>query len=89
MNSVTNILQQTSETLFSFEVLPPLRGKSIEQIYSTIDRLMAFHPAFIEVTTHRSASSRSMECLSSLMSFVVVILSKKQSTSCSTSRSST
>lgn len=54
MKSVTEILQQTDETLFSFEVLPPLRGKSIEQIYSTIDRLMAFHPAFIEVTTHRS-----------------------------------
>ena len=54
MNSVSDILQQTNETLFSFEVLPPLRGKSIEQIYSTIDRLMPFRPAFIEVTTHRS-----------------------------------
>jgi len=54
MKSVTEILQQTDETLFSFEVLPPLRGKSIEQIYETIDRLMPFHPAFIEVTTHRS-----------------------------------
>lgn len=52
--SVTDILTQTNETLFSFEVLPPLRGKSIEQIYTTIDRLIAFNPAFIEVTTHRS-----------------------------------
>ena len=52
--SVTDILSTTSETLFSFEVLPPLRGKSIDQIYKTIDRLMQFHPAFIEVTTHRS-----------------------------------
>lgn len=52
--SVTEILQQTDKTLFSFEVLPPLRGKSIDQIYSTIDRLMPFDPAFIEVTTHRS-----------------------------------
>ncbi len=54
MNSVADILNNTKETLFSFEVLPPLRGKSIEQIYATIDRLMEFHPAFIEVTTHRS-----------------------------------
>ena len=52
--SVTDILQQTQETLFSFEVLPPLRGKGIGQIYGAIDRLMPFNPAFIEVTTHRS-----------------------------------
>ena len=52
--SVSEILSTTHSTLFSFEVLPPLRGKNIEQIYQTIDRLMKFHPAFIEVTTHRS-----------------------------------
>lgn len=52
--SVSEILQNTSETLFSFEVLPPLRGKSIDQIYKTIDRLLPFNPAFVEVTTHRS-----------------------------------
>lgn len=52
--SVAEILKTTPETLFSFEVLPPLKGKSINQIYDTIDRLMAFNPAFIEVTTHRS-----------------------------------
>ncbi len=54
MKSVTDILNSTKETLFSFEVLPPVRGKSIEQIYGTINRLMKFEPAFIEVTTHRS-----------------------------------
>lgn len=54
MNSVTDILQSTRETLFSFEVLPPLRGKGLDSIYRTIDRLMQFDPAFIEVTTHRS-----------------------------------
>ena len=52
--SVTDILKNTQETLFSFEVLPPLRGKSIDQIYGAIDRLKPFNPAFIEVTTHRS-----------------------------------
>jgi len=52
--SVTEILCNTRETLFSFEVLPPIKGKSMEQIYKTIDRLMPFNPAFIEVTTHRS-----------------------------------
>ena len=52
--SVSEILQKTDKTLFSFEVLPPLRGKSIDQIYKTVDKLMPFHPAFIEITTHRS-----------------------------------
>lgn len=52
--SVTDILRNAEKTLFSFEVLPPLKGRSITQIYETIDRLMAFAPAFIEVTTHRS-----------------------------------
>ena len=52
--SVSDILRTTPTTLFSFEVLPPLKGKSIEQIYKTIDRLLPFNPAFIEVTTHRS-----------------------------------
>lgn len=52
--SVTEILRNAEKTLFSFEVLPPLKGRSITQIYETIDRLMAFAPAFIEVTTHRS-----------------------------------
>ena len=54
MESVSEILSGAKQTLFSFEVLPPVRGKNIEQIYQTIDRLMAFSPAFIEVTTHRS-----------------------------------
>lgn len=52
--SVADILKNTKETLFSFEVLPPVKGKSIEQIFQTIDGLMEFNPAFIEVTTHRS-----------------------------------
>ena len=38
---------------FSFEVLPPLRGKGIDSIYRTIDRLMPFDPAYINITTHR------------------------------------
>lgn len=52
--SIASLLQSTQETLFSFEVLPPRKGKSITQIYNTIERLLPFNPAFIEVTTHRS-----------------------------------
>ena len=41
-------------TAFSFEVLPPLRGKGMESIYRTIDNLMQFNPVCINITTHRA-----------------------------------
>lgn len=41
------------KTLFSFEILPPLKGKSIQSIYEGIDPLMEFKPSFIDVTYHR------------------------------------
>lgn len=42
-----------NKTLFSFEILPPLKGKSIDSLYEAIDPLMEFNPAFIDVTYHR------------------------------------
>lgn len=44
----------TKQPYFSFEVLPPLRGRGMESIYRTIDNLMPFHPAYINITTHRA-----------------------------------
>ncbi|MFY0644913.1 MAG: methylenetetrahydrofolate reductase [NAD(P)H] [Bacteroidia bacterium] len=41
------------ETLFSFEVLPPLKGKSIDSLFKAIDPLMECKPAFVDVTYHR------------------------------------
>lgn len=41
------------KTLFSFEILPPLKGKSIQSIFDGIDPLMEFDPKFINVTYHR------------------------------------
>lgn len=46
-------LQQHKGTLFSIEILPPLKGKSIQSIYDSIDPLMEFKPAFVDVTYHR------------------------------------
>lgn len=46
-------LKTTDKTLFSFEILPPLKGKSIQSIYDGIDPLMEFNPAFVNVTYHR------------------------------------
>lgn len=41
------------KTLFSFEILPPQKGKNIDHIYEAIDTLLAFDPAYINVTYHR------------------------------------
>lgn len=51
---VTEHIAQAKDTLISFEILPPLKGKSIESIYDHLDPLMEFKPAFINVTYHRS-----------------------------------
>src|ERR1700683_3105433 len=47
-------LQQATGTLVSFEILPPLKGKTISSIYDHLDPLMEFKPSFINVTYHRS-----------------------------------
>jgi methylenetetrahydrofolate reductase (NADPH) len=41
-------------TLLSYEVLPPLKGKTIKSLYDHIDPLMEFKPSWINVTYHRS-----------------------------------
>lgn len=41
------------QTLISFEVLPPLKGGSMQAIFETLDPLMEFKPPFIDVTYHR------------------------------------
>lgn len=50
---LTEKLNQSKSTLFSIEILPPLKGKSIQSIYDGIDPLMEFKPAFVDVTYHR------------------------------------
>ena len=50
---VIDHIQAAKSTLFSFEILPPLKGKSIQSIYDGIDPLMEFKPKFINVTYHR------------------------------------
>jgi methylenetetrahydrofolate reductase (NADPH) len=50
---VIDHINEAKETLFSFEILPPLKGKSIQSIYNGIDPLMEFKPKFVNVTYHR------------------------------------
>jgi methylenetetrahydrofolate reductase (NADPH) len=51
---VIDHIRQAKDTLISFEILPPLKGKGISAIYSHLDPLMELKPAYINVTYHRS-----------------------------------
>lgn len=51
---VIDHIHQAKDTLVSFEVLPPLKGKNISSLYQHLDPLMEFKPSFINVTYHRS-----------------------------------
>lgn len=53
---ITEHIQQAKDTLVSFEVLPPLKGKTITSLYEHLDPLMEFKPSWINVTYHRSES---------------------------------
>ena len=46
-------IEKRQGTLFSFEILPPLKGVGIQSIFDGIDPLMEFNPSFIDVTYHR------------------------------------
>ncbi len=50
---ITDHISTAKDTLFSFEILPPLKGQDINQIYAGIEPLMEFNPPFIDVTYHR------------------------------------
>ena len=51
---VADLLKNNGSTGFSFEILPPLKGSSIEKSFKTIDTLREFDPLYINITTHRS-----------------------------------
>ncbi len=53
MTKVTDYIKNAKKTLFSFEILPPLKGESVHQLFKSIEPLMEFNPPFIDVTYHR------------------------------------
>jgi methylenetetrahydrofolate reductase (NADPH) len=50
---VIDHLNEADETIFSFEILPPLKGQNIQRIFDSIDPLLEFKPPFVNVTYHR------------------------------------
>jgi len=53
MKVIQHIENAKGKPLFSFEILPPLKGQNIQSIFDSMDPLMEFNPPFIDVTYHR------------------------------------
>lgn len=51
---VTEIIQASKKTLFTFELVPPLKGRTLEPLLETIRTLMEFDPSYINVTNHQA-----------------------------------
>jgi methylenetetrahydrofolate reductase (NADPH) len=50
---ITEHINKAKSTLFSFEVLPPLKGQSLNEMLEGIEPLVEFKPPFVDVTYHR------------------------------------
>jgi methylenetetrahydrofolate reductase (NADPH) len=50
---VIDKIKKAKKTLFTFELLPPLKGHTIQEIYDAIDPLIQFDPAYINITYHQ------------------------------------
>ena len=53
MKVTEHIKRAKGKTLFSFEIIPPIKGRSITELHKNIEPLMEFKPPFIDVTTSR------------------------------------
>ncbi|MBE9464854.1 methylenetetrahydrofolate reductase [NAD(P)H] [Dyadobacter subterraneus] len=54
MTKVTEFIRQAQgKTLFSIEIIPPLKGQNITELLDSIEPLMEFKPPFVDVTYHR------------------------------------
>ncbi len=53
MTKICEYFQNVKETQFSIEILPPVKGESIQALYNKINPLMEFKPKFVDVTYHR------------------------------------
>ena len=51
---IIDIINTSNEPVFSFEILPPLKGNSIYKVFDIIDKLKKFNPKFVNITSHHS-----------------------------------
>ena len=51
---VIDIINSRKSPIFSFELLPPLRGNSIQKVFNIVDKLRELDPKYINITSHHS-----------------------------------
>ena len=51
---VIELIKESRKTAFSFEILPPLKGNSIQKVFHVIEKLREFDPKYINITSHHS-----------------------------------
>lgn len=51
---IIDIINESRNPVFSFEILPPLKGNSISKVFNIIERLKKFDPKFVNITSHHS-----------------------------------
>jgi len=49
---VVELLDRAAEPLISYEIIPPKRGGSIDEVMDVVEQLMPYDPPFIDVTSH-------------------------------------
>lgn len=54
MSVIDKIKAAAGRTLFTFEIMPPLKGSNFDEIAQTIERLLPYKPAYINITNHRA-----------------------------------
>lgn len=51
---IIDIINESKNPVFSFEILPPLKGNSINKVFNIVDKLKRFDPKFVNITSHHS-----------------------------------
>ncbi len=52
---VIDIIAATKNPAFSFEIIPPPRGRSIKEVTDIVESIMPINPQWIDVTSHSSS----------------------------------
>ena len=54
LTRIIDIINESKNPIFSFEILPPLKGNSVYKVFDIIEKLKQFGPKFVNITSHHS-----------------------------------
>ena len=49
-------IEKATETLFTYEIVPPPRGRSLKDVLEIVEKLAVYNPKWIDVTSHSSGA---------------------------------